>query len=743
MYVQELNTLMDIIERSFQETLGEKYLSYALSTIMSRSLPDVRDGLKPVHRRLLFAMRELKLNPDSGFKKCARVVGDVIGKFHPHGDVAVYDALVRLAQDFSLRYPLIEGQGNFGNIDGDNAAAMRYTEARLTDIAMFLFEGLDENSVDFKGTYDGESNEPKVLPAGFPNLLANGASGIAVGMATNIPPHNIIEICHALLAVLDNPEIELAEILTHIKGPDFPTGGQLYVDQKTLTEIYGEGKGTVRIRSTYTVEQLERGKYHIIITEIPYSVPKGRLLEKFGQLMGAKKLPLINDIRDESSEDIRIIIEPKSSSIDANLIMEFLYKNTELESRFSVNLNVLDSNLRPVVMGLKDILKSYLTHRLQVLDRRTRYRLKKIEDRLNLLSGFLIAYLNLDEVIRIIREEDEPKPILMSRFDLNDIQAEAILNMRLRSLRKLEEMELRKEFDALSAEKAEKENLIVTPNLQIKTIKNEIQSLRKYFEKDPRGLRRSDIHHDITDVQINLTDFIEKEPITVVCSDKGWIRTIKGHTTDSADFKYKEGDQEGYVLQAETTDKLIVFTSLGKSYTLSCDKLPGGRGFGEPLRLMIEVEAKEEVIALFIYPKDETQQFIVAATDGRGFRLEASQLLSQTRNGKQLLNVSDGIIALKCTPITGDSIAVFGENRKMIVFAIDEIPIMNRGRGVMFQKYLQGGMSDYKIFNMTDGLTWKSGNGTRKETNLDRWNVKRGQSGRLAPNGFPRSNKFD
>lgn len=733
---------MDIIERSFQDTLGEKYLSYALSTIMSRSLPDVRDGLKPVHRRLLFAMRELKLNPESGYKKCARVVGDVIGKFHPHGDVAVYDALVRLAQDFSLRYPLIEGQGNFGNIDGDNAAAMRYTEARMTDIAMFLFEGLDENSVDFKGTYDGESNEPKVLPAGFPNLLANGASGIAVGMATNIPPHNIIEICNALLALLDNPKIELAEILTHIKGPDFPTGGQLYVNQSTLAEIYGEGKGTVRIRSTYEVEQLDRGKYQIVITEIPYSVPKSRLLEKFGQLMEAKKLPLINDIRDESSEDIRIIIEPKSS-IEPNLIMEFLYKNTELEARFSVNLNVLDSNLRPVVMGLKDILNSYLTHRLQVLDRRTRYRLKKIEDRLNLLAGFLIAYLNLDEVIRIIREEDEPKPILISRFELNDIQAEAVLNMRLRSLRKLEEMELRKEFDALSAEKVEKENLLETPNLQQKTIKNEVQTLRKYFEKDPRGQRRSAIHHDITEVQVNLNDFIEKEPITIVSSEKGWIRTIKGHATDSTDFKYKEGDQEGYILQAETTDKLVVFTSFGKSYTLPCDKLPGGRGFGEPLRLMIEVDAKEEIIDLFIFPKDETQHYIVAASDGRGFRLEASQLLSQTRNGKQLLNVTDDVVATKCVPVIGDCIAVTGENRKLIIFAVEEVPIMNRGRGVMFQKYIQGGMADLKIFNKEDGLTWKSGNGTRKETNLDRWNVKRGQSGRLAPNGFPRNNKFN
>jgi topoisomerase-4 subunit A len=734
---------MNIIERSFQDTLGEKYLSYALSTIMSRSLPDVRDGLKPVHRRLLFAMRELKLNPGSGFKKCARVVGDVIGKFHPHGDVAVYDALVRLAQDFSLRYPLIEGQGNFGNIDGDNAAAMRYTEARLTDIAMMLFEGLDEDAIDFKETYDGESAEPKVLPAGFPNVLANGASGIAVGMATNIPPHNIIEICDALLAVLDSPEISLSQLLTHIQGPDFPTGGQVYADPNLLQEVYTEGKGSFRIRSTYTVEDLGRGKYQIVISEIPYGVPKSRLLEKIGQLMEAKKLPLVNDIRDESSEDLRIIIEPKSTSVEPHLIMEFLYKNTELEARFSVNLNVLDHDLKPVVMGLKDILNSYLTHRFQVLDRRTQYRLKKIDERLNLLSGFLTAYLNLDEVIRIIREEDEPKPILMTRFELNDIQAEAILNMRLRSLRKLEEMVLRKEFDDLTAEKAEKENLITTPNLQTKAIKKEIESLRKYFQKDPRGVRRSVIHHHTEDVQVNLTDLIEKEPITIVCSDKGWIKAIKGHTADTNDLKYKEGDKEGYILQAETTDKLIVFTSIGKSYTVSCDKLPGGRGFGEPLRLMVEMGAKEDVVAMFIYPSNpKDHDFLLVTSDGRGFRLEASQLLSQTRNGKQLLNVSDSVVALKCMPVYGDSIAVIGENRKLVIFSVEEVPAMSRGRGVILQKYLQGNLSDIVVFNYSEGLQWKYGNGVRTETNLDRWKGKRGQSGRLAPNGFPRNNKF-
>lgn len=734
---------MNIIERSFQETLSEKYLSYALSTIMARSLPDVRDGLKPVHRRLLYAMRELKLNPGSGFKKCARVVGDVIGKFHPHGDVAVYDALVRLAQEFSLRYPLIEGQGNFGNIDGDNAAAMRYTEARLTDIAVMMFEGLDEDAIDYKETYDGESSEPKVLPAGFPNLLANGASGIAVGMATNIPPHNIIEICDALLAVLHNPQLELPDILKAFKGPDFPTGGRIYIDQQTFQEIYTEGKGTFRLRASFDIEHLDRGKYQIIITEIPYGVPKGRLLEKFGQLIDAKKLPLINDIRDESSEDIRIIIEPKSSTIDATLIMEFLYKHTELETRFSVNLNVLDHHLRPVVMGLKEILNCYITHRIQVLNRRTRYRLQKIKERLNLLSGFLVAYLNLDEVIQIIREEEESKPVLMNRFELNEIQAEAILNMRLKSLRKLEEIELRKEFEDLTTEHVKKEELINTPNLQIKAIKKEIETLRKYFEKDPRSKRRSSIYHDIEDIQVNLTDFIEKEPITIVCSAKGWIRTIKGHIADYAELKYKEGDQEGYILHAETTDKLIIFTSLGKSYTLPCDKLPGGRGFGEPLRLMIEMDSTEEVISLFLYPSDEHQQFVVASSDGRGFRLEASQLLSQTRHGKQLLNVSSEVMASKCLPVAGDSVAAIGENRKLIIFSVEEIPLMQRGRGVMFQKYLQGGMSDLKIFNINEGLTWKSGNGHRKETNLDRWRIRRGQSGRLAPTGFPRTNRFN
>jgi len=735
---------MNIIERPFQETLGEKYLSYALSTIMSRSLPDVRDGLKPVHRRLLFAMQELKLNPSSGFKKCARVVGDVIGKFHPHGDVAVYDALVRLAQDFSLRYPLIEGQGNFGNIDGDNAAAMRYTEARLTDVAMMMFEGLAEDSVDFKETYDGESSEPKVLPAGFPNLLANGASGIAVGMATNIPPHNIIEICDALLSVLDNPAVDLSDILRYIKGPDFPTGGQLYIDAHLLTEMYTEGKGTFRIRSTYAIEDLGRGKYQIIVTEIPYGVPKSRLLEKLGQLIDAKKLPLISDIRDESATDIRIVIEPKSSAADAELIMEFLYKNTELETRFSMNLNVLDSQLKPVVMGLKGVLNNYIAHRLQVLDRRTRYRLKKIDERLNLLAGFLIVYLNLDEVIRIIREEDDPKLSLMNKFALNDLQAEAVLNMRLRSLRKLEEIELRNEFDQLTAERAEKQALIENQGLQNKAIKKEIEQLRKYFEKDLRGRRCSIVHNDIKDIQVNLNDFIEKEPVTIVCSQKGWIKTIKGHTIDPADLKYKEGDQESYILQAETTDKLIVFTSFGKSYTIPCDKLPGGRGFGEPLRLMLEMDAKEELIALFVYPVvNPAQQFIVVASDGRGFRLEASQLLSQTRNGKQLLNVSDGVAAKICLPVNGDSVAVIGDNRKLVIFAVEEVPIMSRGRGVMFQKYLQGEMSDLKVFNYSDGLTWKSGNGTRKETNLDRWSVKRGQAGRLAPTGFPRANTFN
>lgn len=732
---------MDIISTSFQKTLGDKYLSYALSTIMSRSLPDVRDGLKPVHRRLLFAMRELKLNPQAGFKKCARVVGDVIGKFHPHGDVAVYDAMVRLAQDFSLRYPLVEGQGNFGNIDGDNAAAMRYTEARLTDIAMMLFEGIDEDAIDFKQTYDGEANEPTVFPAGFPNLLANGASGIAVGMATNIPPHNIIEICDALLACLKKPDIATEDLLEYIKGPDFPTGGELSIDDTTLKAIYTTGKGTFKLRAAYTIEQLDRGKYNIIINEIPYGVPKSRLLEKIGQVLDSKKIPLLSDVRDESSETLRIVVEPKSSQTDPAVLMEFLYKETELETRFSANLNVLGNNLHPTVMNLKDILASYLNHRYTVLQRRTAFRLAKIEARLNLLAGFLIVFLNIDEVIQIIRNEDEPKQELMNRFKLNDIQAEAILNMRLRALRKLEEMELKREYDELEAEKQEKQALLDDSKLQTTYLVNEVKSLKKYFSKDPRGERRSTIVANTTELNLNINDFIEKEPITIVCSQKGWIKSVKGHIADNLEHKYKEGDAEGYVLHAQTTDKLIAFTSLGKSYTLSCDKLPGGRGFGDPLRLMVEMAPTEELIYLLVAPQSN-EYFLVASSDGRGFKLESSQLLSQTRNGKYILNLAENAKATHCIPCNKTHIAIIGENRKLAVFSTDELPTMNRGRGVILQKYLQGGLSDIQCFNDTEGLTWKYGSGFKTETVLDRWKVKRGQAGRLAPNGFPRNNKF-
>ncbi len=730
---------MNITDRLFQEVLGEKYLSYALSTIVSRSLPDLRDGLKPVHRRLLFAMRELKLRPESGFKKCARVVGDVIGKFHPHGDVAVYEALVRLAQDFSLRYPLIEGQGNFGNIDGDNAAAMRYTEARLTDIAMLIFEGMDEDAISFKKTYDGETSEPEVLPAGFPNLLANGASGIAVGMATNIPSHNILELCKAMQLLLKNPETSIQEIMNVFHGPDFPTGGRLFVTPQQLEDIYTKGTGSVRIRARYTVEDVGRGKYVIVITEIPYGVPKGRLLEKIGEMIDSKKLSMLSDLRDESTDDIRIIVEPKSSSLVADDVMELLYKETDLEVRFGINLNVITKHQTPKVMGVKDLLLSYLDHRLEVLLRCTRYRVRKIEDRLNLVKGFLIVYLNLDRVIEIIRTHDEPKEQLMLEFSLNDIQAEAILNMKLRSLRKLEELELRKEEAELDIALADNQALLNDPDRQQKTLTAEVDALHKKFLKDPRGTRKTELVSSFQESSINIQHFVEKEQITVACSAKGWIKTIKGMVENEAEIKFREGDQVEYVLPGESTDKLVIISSYGKSYTLSCDKLPGGRGFGEPLRLMIDLAPDEHVISMLLHtPGSEKNLFLMVSSDGRGFCIEEENFLTQTKNGKQILTLAEKAKAIKCLPITGNSVAVVGENRKMLIFSVDELPTMQRGRGVTLQKYLQGNISDIKIFNFEDGLVF----GTKTEKHLERWKAKRGQGGRLAPNGFPKNNFF-
>ena len=731
---------MTVKDRLFQEVLGEKYLSYALSTIVSRSLPDLRDGLKPVHRRLLFAMRELKLRPESGFKKCARVVGDVIGKFHPHGDVAVYETLVRLSQDFSLRYPLIEGQGNFGNIDGDNAAAMRYTEARLTDIAMLLFEGMDENAISFKKTYDAEAEEPEVLPAGFPNLLANGASGIAVGMATNIPSHNILELCKAMQLLLKKPETTTSELMSVFHGPDFPTGGRMLITPKQLEDIYTKGTGTIRIRAKYSVEELSRGKYIIVVTEIPYGVPKGRLLEKMGELIDSKKLSMLSDLRDESTEDIRIILEPKSSTLAADDIMELLYKETDLEVRFGVNLNVITKHQTPKVMGIKDLLQSYLDHRLEVLLRCTQFRIQKIEDRLNLVKGFLIVYLNLDRVIEIIRTHDEPKEQMMVEFGLNDVQAEAILNMKLRSLRKLEEMELKKEAADLERALVENKALLANSDQQKATLLSEVEALHKKFQKDPRGARKTEVVSEFQESSINLQHFVEKEAITVVCSAKGWIKTIKGIVTNESDIKFKDGDQAEYVLPGETTDKLVIVSSYGKSYTLSCDKLPGGRGFGDPLRLMIDLAPDETIISMFLHkPESEKKLYLLVSSDGRGFCIEEESFLSQTKNGKQALVLAENVFAFKCLPIAGDSVAVVGQNRKMLIFSVSELPLMQRGRGVTLQKYLQGAISDIKVFNFESGLSF----GSKIEKQLERWKVKRGHGGRLAPNGFPKNNKFD
>ncbi|MDX1711581.1 MAG: DNA topoisomerase IV subunit A [Rhodovibrionaceae bacterium] len=725
-----------------RDALSERYLAYALSTIMSRSLPDVRDGLKPVHRRLLYAMRQLRLDPDGGFKKSARVVGDVIGKFHPHGDQAIYDALVRLAQDFSLRYPLIDGQGNFGNIDGDNAAAMRYTEARLTEVSQALLAGIDEDAVDFRPTYDGESEEPIVLPAAFPNLLANGAQGIAVGMATSIPPHNAGEICDALLHLIKHPNARIDTLVDLMPGPDFPTGGVLMEDRVTIAEAYATGKGAFRVRARWHKEEIKGGGYRIIVTEVPFQVPKSRLVERIAELLNARKLALLGDVRDESTDLVRLVLEPKSRNVDPEVLMASLFRQTDLESRVTLNMNVLDADHTPRVMTLPEVLQAFLDHRHEVLQRRTRHRLTEIERRLEVLDGYLVAYLNLDEVIRIIREEDEPKQELMRTFDLNDRQAEAILNMRLRALRKLEELEIRKEHAELTEEQADLQNLMEDPARRWRVVAHEIQGIRKQFGQDTElGRRRTEIGAAPGEVSVPLEAVIEREPVTVLCSSKGWIRTMKGHQSDVSDARYKEGDRERFVLHAETTDKLLLFATNGRFYTLGVDKLPGGRGFGEPVRLMIDLPKEDDLVGLFVHKP--ARKLLVAASDGRGFVVNEDDVLAQTKNGKQVLNVSGGTEACACTPAEGDHVAVVGDNRKLLVFALDEVPEMARGRGVILQRYRDGGLSDLKVFTLADGLSWTAGAGrTRTEHDLTAWLGKRGQAGRMPPNGFPKSNKF-
>lgn len=733
-----------VIDQPFGEILSERYLSYALSTIMSRSLPDVRDGMKPVHRRLLYAMYQLKLSPETQPKKSARVVGDVIGKFHPHGDTAVYDAMVRLAQDFAQRYPLVDGQGNFGNIDGDNAAAMRYTEARLTRVALLLLEGIEENAVDFRPTYDGSENEPIVLPGGFPNLLANGSSGIAVGMATNVPPHNVAELCEAMELMLDeDPEIEkLVEI---IKGPDFPTGGTLMEDRADVIAAYKTGRGAFRVRAKWEKEELKQGQYQIVVSEIPYQVQKSKLIEKIADLINNRKLPMLDDVRDESAEDIRLVLVPKSRNIEPELLMEALFRNTDLEGRFNMNLNVLEHGITPRVMNLKEVLQAWMEHQKDVLVRRSNHRLQKVLARIEILDGYLIVYMNIDEVIRIIRFEDEPKTKLIDTFKLTENQAEAVLNLRLRRLHKLEEMEIKGEHDKLSAERDALEKLIKSEARQWTQIKKQIGALKKEFGTDTAlGARRTVIGSAPTPMTIDLDEaMIEKEPVTIVCSNKGWIKAMKGHGHKASELKYKDGDRGRFVIEAQTTDKLLVFGTNGRFYTLSCNELPSGRGFGEPVRLMVDLPNDADITDLKLYAQN--MKYLVASTDGRGFIVKSEDMLAQTKSGKQVLNVSGKIEAALCKPIVDDHdhMAVIGKNRKMLVFPLADLPEMGRGKGVILQKYKDGGLSDAKSFSMEEGLEFKYGSGTTLVEEITPWLGKRASAGRLPPNGFPKNNKFD
>jgi topoisomerase-4 subunit A len=722
------------------EALSERYLAYALSTIVSRSLPDVRDGLKPVHRRLIYAMHQLRLDPQAGFKKCARVVGDVIGKFHPHGDAAVYDALVRLAQDFAVRYPLVEGQGNFGNIDGDNPAAMRYTEARLTEVARALLAGIDDDAVDFRPTYDGEDHEPVVLPGGFPNLLANGASGIAVGMATSIPPHNAGEACAAAIALIRNPNATTTELLKHMPGPDFPTGGVIVEDAAAIAQAYETGRGGFRVRAKWEVERGKHGTWAIVVTEIPYQVPKARLIEQIAQLLEEKKLPLLGDVRDESTDVVRLVLEPKSRGVEPDVLMETLFRATALETRFPLNMNVLTADRTPRVMGLREVLRHWLDHRQEVLIRRSRHRLAAIERRLEILEGLLKVYLNLDKVIRIIRTEDEPKPALIAAFELTDAQAEAILNTRLRSLRKLEEMEIKREHKTLMKERRDVQALLGSEKLRWERITQELEETRARFGSGKLGDRRTQLAAAAPVVVVNEEAFIEREAITAILSEKGWLRAVRGGVADPAELRFKEGDRLRLLVPCETTDRLCLFATNGRAYTLRAADLPRGRGDGQPVRLMAELGNEDDVLALFV-PR-EGARYLVASAGGRGFVVKAEELLAEKRTGKQVLNLRPGEEAVICTPAEGDHVAVIGQNRKLLIFPLEQVPEMARGVGVMLQRYKDGGLADARVFRLAEGLSWKSGERMRTEADLREWLGERAQAGKLPPSGFPRSNKF-
>jgi len=732
-------------EIALREALEERYLQYALSTITGRALPDARDGLKPVHRRILYGMRLLRLDPDAAFKKSAKIVGDVMGNFHPHGDQAIYDALVRLAQDFASRYPLIDGQGNFGNVDGDNPAAYRYTEARLTEVARLLLDGIEEDAVGFRPNYDGQSEEPIVLPGAFPNLLANGSQGIAVGMATSIPPHNAAELCDAALHLIETPNARSRTLLKYLPGPDFPTGGIIVDPSEVIAEAYTTGRGSFRVRARWHKEETGRGTYLIVVTEIPWLVQKARLVEKLAELVNERKLPLVAEVRDESAEDIRLVIEPRSRAVDAELLMESLFRLTELESRIPLNMNVLVKGRVPKVVGLAEVLGEWLAHRREVLVRRSQFRLRQIEHRLEVLGGYLVAYLNLDRVIKIIRNQDEPKPVLMRTFKLSEVQADAILNMRLRNLRKLEEIEIKQEDKDLRAERKTLKDLIGSEKQQWKKVADQVKEVRaKFGPKTPLGKRRTGFaeapEHDEAVLEQAL---VEREPITVVVSEKGWIRALRGTVTDLSGIAFKADDGLKFAFPAETTSKCLVFASNGRFYTLDAAKLPGGRGHGEPIRLYIDLEQDAELVG--VLRQQGGRKFLVASAQGRGFVVPEEECLANTRKGKQVLNVRAPDAARAIAVVDGELIATIGENRKMVIFPLEQVPEMGRGRGVRLQRYRDGGLSDLKTFTADQGLAWTDTAGrafSLTVAELSDWRGNRADAGRLAPKGFPRTNTF-
>ena len=748
-----------------RKALGDRYLTYALSTIMHRALPDARDGLKPVHRRILYAMSRLRLNSTGGFLKSAKISGDTMGDFHPHGDAAIYDAMARLAQDFNVRYPLVDGQGNFGNIDGDNPAASRYTEARMTAVAEAMLEGLSEDVVDFRDNYDGRLTEPSVLPAQFPNLLANGSSGIAVGMATNIPPHNISELCDACIHLIKTPDARDDTLLNFVPGPDFPTGGIIVEPRDSIAQAYRTGKGGFRLRCRWEVEDLGRGQWQIVITEIPYQVQKSKLIEKIAESIQTKRIPILADVRDESAEDVRMVLEPRSKNVDPEVLMGMMYRTSDLEVRFSLNMNVLIDGVTPKVCSMKEVLRAFLDHRREVLERRSRHRMEKIDHRLEVLEGFIVAFLNLDRVIDIIRYDDEPKAALMredwgkshvramdekdyvppadGEGELSEVQAEAILNMRLRSLRRLEELELLREQSELMEERAGLEDLLENESLQWASITDQLRETKKQFGKEYAGGARRTTFAEAGEIEdVPLEAMIDREPITVVCSQMGWIRAMTGHIDLTRELKFKDGDATRFVFHAETTDRLLAFGSNGRFYTISAANLPGGRGMGEPLRLMVDLPNEVQIVDLFIHRPDG--KLLLASSAGDGFIVPEAEVVAQTRSGKQVLNVRGDVRALICKPVTGDAVAAVGENRKVLVFALDELPEMGRGKGVRLQKYKDGGLSDATTFTRAEGLSWLDPAGrTRTEVELEEWTGKRASAGRMAPRGFPRDNKFN